>query len=88
MDPDPVFRRGNPIFHSQQHIRGHVQEHGHAERPAGPIYQHALSSMGHQAPLEPVRGHHQVKEVVDIEHADHDVCGYAHATFPAAAGCW
>ena len=86
MDPDPIFCGGNPLFHSQQHIRRHVQEYGHAERSAGFIYQHALSSMGHQTPLESVRGHHQVQEMVDHHHAGHNVCSHADAPFPASSG--
>ena len=42
--------------------------------------------MGNQTPLEPVRGHHQVKEMVDPDHADPYVCSHADVAFPASAG--
>ena len=31
VDPDPIFRGGNPIFHSKQHFRNHVQQHGNVK---------------------------------------------------------
>ena len=83
MDPDALFRGRYTIFHSQQYIGSHVQEHGHAERSACIIYQHALSSMGDQTAVEPVRGHHQDQEMVDHHHAGAHVGRYASPSFPA-----
>ena len=86
MDPDPVFRGGNPIFHSQQHICGHVQEHGHAERHAGSVYQPAVSALGHKASVEPFCRHNPDKKMVDHIHAGSYVRGYDASPVHAAEG--
>ena len=84
MGTDAIFCGRYTILHSQQHIRSHVQEYGHAERNAGPIYQFAISSMGNQAAMEPVRRYNQKQEMVDHNHADSYVCSNVDAPFPSA----
>ena len=59
MDPDPVFCGRSSIFCSQQYFCGHVQEHGHAERNAGHVYEHAVSSVGDKTGLESFCGYNK-----------------------------
>ena len=66
---DPVFRRRYTLFHREQYIRGHVQEYGHAQRDAGPVYEPVVSAMGGKTPLEPLCGHNKKQKVVDHHHA-------------------
>ena len=68
--PDPVFRRGDSIFHSECHIRDHVQEHGHVQRRHRHVYRPAVSPVDCKAAVEPVRGYPPHQEVVDSVHAD------------------
>ena len=75
---DAIFCRRYPVFHSQQHLRCHVQEHGHAERNAGPIHQPAISPLGNKTPLESFCRYNQKQEMVDHNNADPDVCGNAY----------
>ena len=85
MGADAIFCRRHTVLHSQQYIRSHVQEYGHAERNAGLIHKPALSSMGHQAPLESVCRHNQEQEMVDRHNADPYDCRHAGASMSSAS---
>ena len=85
VDSDIVFCRGNPVFHSEQYLCGHVQEYGHAQRYAGSLYKPALSAMGDKASLEPVCRYNQKQEMVDTVHADPDVGCHASDAILAAS---
>ena len=83
VDPDAILCRRHPILHSQQHLRSHVQEHGHAKRYIGPIHQPALPPMSYKTPLEPFCGHNEKQTLVDRRHAGPNVCRNASAPVPA-----
>ena len=85
MGADAIFCRRHTVLHSQQHIRSHVQEYGHAERNAGPVHQHAIFPLGNKTILEPVRRYNQKQEVVDHNHADCYVGSNVDAPFSTAS---
>ena len=88
VDTYSVLCRGYPVFHCEQHIRDHVQQHGHVQGRYGDVYQPSVSSVGHQAPLEPVCGHNQDQEMVDYGHADNHVCGLRSCSLqPSSSFC-
>ena len=82
---DVVFRRGPAIFHSEQYFGGNVQEYGHAERNVGSLYKPFISSVGHQTPLEPIRGYHSQQALVDRVDAVVDVSRYVDASVLSSA---
>ena len=84
VDPDAILCRRHPILHSQQHLRSHVQEHGHAQRHIGPVHQPALPPMGYKTPMEPLCGHNKKQEVVDNNDAAAYVLSNADAAVPSA----
>ena len=84
MGPDSLFCGGSPIFHSEQYLGRHVQEHGDAERHAGSLYQSALSALGSQAFVESLCRYIAYEEMVDQRDADPDVPCHAFPAFPLA----
>ena len=74
MDTHSVFRGGYSVFHSEHCLHDNVQADGHVECRPCSLYQPAFSSLGVQAFLEPVRGHHPHKEMVGRVHAAPDDC--------------
>ena len=82
---DVVFCRGPAILHSEQYFGGNVQEYGHAERNVGSLYKPTVPPMGHQTPMEPLRGHNSQQALVDRINAAADVSRYVDASVLSSA---
>ena len=70
-----LFRAGNTLFHSEQHLSDDVCKNGRAKWANGTFHKFALFAVGNQAFLESVCGHNKDKTLVDNRHADYNVGG-------------
>lgn len=63
----------HPLLHSQQHLGTDVCQDGCSQWGDGFVYEFAVSTLDHQALLEPVHRHHQDQTMVDHLYANPDV---------------